>query len=122
MRRSFRNTVLGLALIAGVPAMAVALHNHLKKSVPAADEALAASPKEIRLWFEENPEVKLSSINLLTADSAKIAIGAVKATDDPTAISADVTQPLKSGKYIVVWRTASKDGHAVRGKYAFSVK
>jgi methionine-rich copper-binding protein CopC len=111
-----------LAIAGSVPGVAAAFHNHLKKSAPAANESLAASPKEIRLWFEENPEVKLSGITLLTADSAKVAVGTVRTTDDPTSIAVDVTSPLKAGTYIVSWRTASKDGHAVRGKYNFTAK
>ena len=43
------------------------------------------------------------------------------AADDPLSIAADPAQPLGPGKYLVVWRTAGDDGHAVRGRYAFTV-
>ena len=103
------------------PATAMAWHNHLTKSTPAADETGAQSPKEIRLWFAEKVQVQFSSIGLLTADSTKVDIGKAHATDDPLSIAADVTKPLGPGKYTVVWRTAGDDGHAVRGKFAFTV-
>lgn len=122
MRPSIRSAVLILSIAAGVPAAGIAFHNHLKKSIPAADEALAASPQEIRLWFAEKPETRFSNISLLKADSSKIAIDSVKATDDSLSVVAAVPAKLGAGKYLVRWRTAGTDGHAVRGIYAFSVK
>lgn len=113
------------ALLASVslalPASVVAMHNHLTRSAPAADESVAA-PREIRLWFAEKVQPQFSSIGLLAADSSKIEIGKAHATDDPLSIAADLGTPLGAGKYIVVWRTAGDDGHAVRGKFAFTVK
>lgn len=103
-----------------IPATAFAWHNHLTKSTPAA-EATVMSPKEIRLWFAEKVEPKFSSINLLTADSTKLEIGKPRATDDALSIAADPAKPLSAGNYMVIWRTAGDDGHAVRGKFVFTV-
>lgn len=55
------------------------------------------------------------------ADSTKIEIGKPHPTDEPLSIAADLTKPLGAGRYLVVWRTAGDDGHAVRGKFAFTV-
>lgn len=112
---------LALAALIAAPATAVAWHNHLEKSLPAADSA-GAAPKEVRLWFAEKVEPKFSSISLLKADSSKIEIGKAQGTDDPKSVSALVPAALAPGGYIVVWRTAGDDGHAVRGRYAFTVK
>ncbi len=110
-----------LCLIA--PATAPALfHNHLVKSLPAADETVAPAPKEIRLWFAEKVEPKFSSVTLMKPDSTKLEVGKARATDDPKAIVVDVVAALPAGQYTVVWRTAGDDGHAVRGRYSFSVK
>lgn len=109
-------------LVASLAAPAVALHNHLEKSNPAANETVAESPKTIRLWFSEKVEPRFSSITLMNADSSKIEIGKAKATDDPKSIVADVPVALASGKYLIRWRTAGDDGHAVRGTFSFSVK
>lgn len=110
----------GLAALVAFPAMA--WHNHLTKSTPSEDEQVAESPKAIRLWFAENVEVKFSSITLMKADSSKIEIGKPAATDDPKSITAPVEAPLVPGTYLIRWRTAGDDGHAVRGTYKFSVK
>ena len=72
-------------------------------------------------WFAEKVQPQFSSISLLTADSTKVEIGKAHGTDDPLSIAADLTKALAAGKYTVVWRSAGDDGHAVRGKFAFTV-
>ncbi len=116
------SAAIGLILAAFVSAPALALHNHLEKSTPAADELVAQSPKEIRLWFAEKVDPKFSSITLMRADSSKVEIGKTHGTDDPKSIAAAVPAALISGKYLIRWRSAGDDGHAVRGTFAFSVK
>lgn len=96
-------------------------HNHLVKSAPAAGDKLAASPKEVRLWFNERPEVPFTSVTLLKADSTKIATIKAVATDDTMAVSAPIGTPLPAGSYLITWRTAGSDGHAIRGTYGFSI-
>src|SRR5690606_35841335 len=115
----------------GLPLVALALvlsawtsevrHNRLTKSEPAADSTVAA-PTEIRLWSSERPTPRLSSITLQAADSSRIALGAVRATDDPLSISAPVEGALRAGQYAVTWRTTSGDGHVVRGRFVFRVR
>lgn len=109
-------------VLAAVALLAMAMfHNHLVKSSPAEAEKLAASPREIRLWFNERPEVPFTSVTLLRADSSKILTIKAVATDDSMAVSAPLPTPLGPGSYFVAWRTASRDGHAIRGTYGFSI-
>jgi methionine-rich copper-binding protein CopC len=116
-------TMLAAALLAtGLAAPAIAWHNHLTKSVPEADGQLAESPKEVRLWFSEKVDPKFSSVTLMKADSSKVDVSKVQPTDDAKSILVNLTAPLPSGKYLVRWRTAGDDGHAVRGTFSFSVK
>lgn len=96
-------------------------HNRLTRSEPAADSTVAA-PREIRLWFSERPTPRLSSITLQAADSSRVALGAVRATDDPLSITAPVEGALRAGQYAVTWRTTSGDGHVVRGRFVFRVR
>ena len=116
----FRKMLVAAAALV-IPATAFAWHNHLTKSVPAADATVTEVPKEIRLWFAEMVEPKFSSFNLLTADSTKLETGKAHATDDPLSIAANPAKPLGPGNYMVVWRTAGDDGHAVRGRYVFTL-
>ncbi|MEZ4456275.1 MAG: copper resistance protein CopC [Gemmatimonadales bacterium] len=98
-----------------------AFHNRLVKSDPAADSTVK-SPRAIRLWFAEKVDAKLSSITVMTADSTKVDAGKARTTDDPKSIAVDLAAPLGAGAYQVVWRTAGDDGHAVRGRFRFSVE
>lgn len=110
-----------LSLAAAVTLVTGMVHNHLVKSAPSQGERLAAAPKEIRLWFNERPEIPFTSVTLMKADSTKIATIKAVATSDSMAASAPLLTPLPPGKYLVAWRTASSDGHAIRGVYGFSI-
>ena len=110
-----------LPLAAGLMVLTGMVHNHLVKSDPAHGTRLAASPTEIRLWFAERPEVALTSVTLLRADSSRIATIKAVATSDSLAVAAPLPAPLPPGAYLVSWRTASGDGHGIRGRFGFSI-
>ena len=115
-------TIILTALVGGATAGSLlAWHNHLVKSAPAADEQVARSPTAVRLWFAEKPVTQFTSISLSKADSSKVEIGKTHATEDSLSVAADLAKPLPAGMYTVSWRTAGDDGHAIRGKYRFSV-
>jgi len=96
-------------------------HNKLEKSAPAADEQLAAAPKQIQLWFHEKPEPALTSIAVVGADSTKVATGKVHPTDNPLSVAAPVTGAMAPGTYIVRWKTSGKDGHVIKGTFTFRI-
>jgi len=108
-------------LAAGAVLLTGMFHNHLVKATPAAGDALSASPAEIRLWFNERPEIPFTSVTLLRADSSKIVTIKAIATTDSMAVVAPLPASLPPGSYLVTWRTASRDGHAIRGTYGFSI-
>lgn len=100
---------------------AAAVHLRLVRSAPAADSSVS-SPTAIRLWFSEQPQLKLSAISLTGPGSAVVKLGDAKAEGpDPLLLVADVPSPLAAGVYKVQWRTASRDGHPIRGEYTFRV-
>jgi len=41
---------------------------------------------------------------------------------DPKLLTARIEGPMPSGAYTIAWRTASSDGHAIRGEIPFRVK
>ena len=110
-----------LPLAAALLLLSGMVHNHLVKSAPGNGEQLRAAPKEIRLWFNERPEIPFTSVTLLRADSSKIATIKAVATTDSMAAAAPLPVPLPAGKYLVNWRTDSSDGHAIRGVFGFSI-
>lgn len=111
-----------LLLIVPVVAGAWTMHNHLVKASPAIDGTIKAPPTEVRLWFAEKPERGVSNIRVIAAaDSAVVAVGSVKATDDSLSLAAPVSGAMTPGAYLVVYRTAGADGHAIRGRYTFTL-
>ncbi len=124
--RRFRTwaTLVVVALLVPALAGAARWHNHLVKSSPAADEVLSASPDTIRLWFAEPTIPRLSGIALWTIgpDSSRRSMGPVAGTDTVVSVAAAVLAPLAAGTYRIRWRTASEDGHVIRGHIDFTVQ
>ena len=108
--------LLSLAVLAS----AFFFHTHLKGSFPKADETVTAQPSELRLWFSARPELKLTSIRLVGADSVAVPLAATVAGADTLTVRAPIARALKPGTYAVLWRTAARDGHVVRGRYEFT--
>jgi methionine-rich copper-binding protein CopC len=117
--------MLRTLLLSGVTASLLlganaAVHTHLVKAEPGVDSTVTVAPKQIRLWFNEAPEVALSAATLLTNDNSPVATVKMVETNDSLSVAGTIPVALEPGTYRVLWRTASKDGHAVRGKYSFT--
>lgn len=110
----------GAAAALVLPA-ALWFHTHLTHSSPSKDETVTAAPTQVRLWFSQKPEVGLTSVTILKADSSKVPTGTAVKTDDTLSVAAPIKATLQPGTYVVRWRTASKDGHPVKGQYEFTV-
>ena len=108
------------ALTLSMGAATFAFHTHLTKAEPAVDGTIKETPKQVRLWFSERPEIALSGATLMTDTHAPVAVVKMAATDDSLSIAGTVPVALKPGKYMIMWKTGSDDGHAVRGMYYFT--
>ena len=107
------------AVLAPRPALA---HGTLKRSVPAAGAHLGEVPREIRLEFNEAPELAFTSVRLLSADGREIALGALAyAVDSHRAVITPIASAMLAGTYTVVWQMAGDDGHPIRGRFEFVV-
>jgi copper transport protein len=122
LRRAWFAAFLTLSVALLVhPAIAWA-HAHLKKSDPAAKAILSTAPREIRLWFTEQPELSFTTVTLTDSAGVAIPLGAVgKDPDGPMAVRLPITTTLGAGLYSVSWKTAAADGHPSSGKFTFRV-
>jgi methionine-rich copper-binding protein CopC len=128
MRKLIRSGML----LAAVVAVSIAakpdssnpdLHLRLVKSTPAKDSLLAAAPTHVMLWFSQEPQTRLSSITLTGPNGATVALGPV--TQCPTEnvlIFSKIEGAMPAGSYKIAWRTASSDGHVIRGEIPFRVR
>jgi len=112
-----------LATAAARPADAARRHLSLVKSAPMADSTVAKSPTAVTLWFSESVELGVTRVRLAGPDATPVTLSAVRRTGaaEPLAVSADLNGTLANGSYTVSWSTSSKDGHAVRGTFKFTV-
>jgi methionine-rich copper-binding protein CopC len=113
-----RAFVLVAAIFCGNAALG---HPQLQSAEPAAD-AVAASPKEIRITFNEAIIPQFSGVELTDKAGKLVATG--KSATDPTnkkVLVVPVTGQLAPGNYKVEWHAVSEDTHRVKGSYSFSV-
>jgi methionine-rich copper-binding protein CopC len=97
-------------------------HAILQSATPAKDAAVATSPKEVTLKFNENLEGAFSSAKVI--DSTGKMVTTEKATldqSDPSVMK--LTLPtLVAGQYNVEYVAVGQDGHRRKGNYSFTVK
>ena len=123
--RTRRLIVVALAsLLLPTPARAAAVppplpHTALKRAEPAPDSRLALAPTRIALWFTAKPQLAFSRVRLVTG-GGDIPLDSIVA-DTGNALRVGIPRALAPGSYRVIWQTASADGHAIRGEYAFTV-
>ncbi len=112
---------LSSVFLLGSPALA---HNELINSSPSADSVVEAGPIEIRLEYSEEPiPTEFGKGNLLAIANAETGeqLGAACARIDGKTMytTVNIQDP---GKYKVLWRSASDDGHIASGDYLITVE
>lgn len=113
--------ILGAALLPAA-ASAARLHLALRRAEPAANAQVAGPVRELRLWFTQRAELRVTTVKVTDAKGAEVATGALARGDAADApIVAPLKAPLAPGAYTVRWRTMARDGHVVSGGYAFTV-
>lgn len=116
----------GMALATAMmvlPAGHANAHAHLARAVPAGNARLSAAPASLSLTFSESISLRFSDIAVTGPDNNPVKLGdrAFGANDHSTLV-VPVGEPLKAGKYTVVWHALAADGHKSTGSYAFTVE
>ena len=121
-RVAARALAVATALQTLTPAVALA-HTGLRHAVPARGAQLTVAPRTLRLTFTEAVEPALARVTLLAPDGSTVALsplGGVR--DSAQVVTAEVQGALTAaGAYTVRWQVAGRDGHPVRGSYAFTI-
>lgn len=115
--------LLGLVLLTLLSySNAVFAHASLVKAEPARRAALSTSPKQVRLWFNEEIEPAYASLSVLDAEANPMTAEKPSVhPDDPKSIFVELPE-LAPGQYTVKFRVLSVDGHVVDSDYKFTVK
>jgi len=97
-------------------------HAKLESSAPQANAVVSPAPAQLRLQFSERLELPFSKVKLVDEKGLVV---------EPSATALDGANPkvlvatlpaLRPGAYRVQWSTVTRDGHKVKGEYAFRVK
>jgi methionine-rich copper-binding protein CopC len=98
-------------------------HLALKRAEPGINDTLTASPAAVKLWFTQSVQAASTAMRVTAADGRVIQTGPI--TVDTARLSpavAVVSEQLPAGTYTVAWKTMAADGHAISGKYSFTVR
>jgi methionine-rich copper-binding protein CopC len=106
-------TALAVLLLPSAPAWA---HNSLAEATPAKNATLKKAPASVKLRFLQKLNAAQASITV-TGD-APVNASAIKVDGATGSVTFD---PLPNGVYTVAYDVVSKDGHAVKGSYKFTV-
>ena len=110
---------LSLAALAAAPA---AKHTHLERSEPGADSTITVAPTAIKLWFSEPVQIRVTTARVTGANEAALDLAAARlGTGERAPVILDIRGTVAPGRYSVAWRTMSRDGHPVRGTFAFTL-
>lgn len=119
VRRRARALAIALAataLLMGTPAPAQA-HDVLVGTSPADGSSAAVVPARVTLTFSE-PVLAVGTIVIVNGPTGPVQSG------KPSLAGKTVTQRLRpgspAGRYAVVWRATSADGHPVNGTFSFT--
>ena len=124
MRRLILGAVLGVAALGAALALPtrVAAHALRQSSVPTDGATLDTSPSTVWITFGEEPDPRLSRIEVLDTSGQPHQQGSVSALARDARTLLVAVAPLPKGVYTVSWRTVSRvDGHSAAGTFAFGV-
>ena len=109
---------LATAALLMVPAAAAQAHDVLEATDPANGSTVRTVPAKIGLTFDHTPIAIGSVVRVEDATGTDQADGPVTIVDN------HVTQAVKTdapeGKYTVIWRVVSSDGHPIEGTFTFT--
>lgn len=109
-----------LALATPVAALA---HAFPKNSSPHVGASVAASPKQVKVWFEGELEPVFSTLVVKNASGTQVSTGNGQVDPKNDALlETALPQALPAGTYTVYWSVIARDGHHTEGHFAFTVK
>src|ERR1700687_3922220 len=117
------NGKIGMLAVAVLFFFASAAHPQLKSAGPAPGSVVKASPKALRIQFNEGIVLGFSGIEVTNAAGQKQPVGEASLNPtDKNQLIVPLTAELAPGKYTVAWHAVGDDTHKVDGKYSFEVK
>lgn len=95
-------------------------HAKLVRSEPKAKTSLSQTPKLIELWFSEELESGLATIEVTDQQGQRVDRGDVTLSEAGKKAQIELGE-LGAGVYTVTWKAVAADEHAMRGSFTFSL-
>lgn len=119
-RSRFPGTVeLGLVVFALLLAAAAYAHLKALKTSPEEGATRNGPVRTIRVWFNQEPDVPLSKLEL-EGPQGPMNIEGLHTMGEKD-LMARVTGRMPDGSYTARWQTAGDDGHVLTGEWTFRV-
>ena len=96
-------------------------HSQLTEILPRENVVYSKTPPEIKLKFRSQVKLVKIDLNNINDENQKLKLN----LDSLTQRSKEFVIPMpkiSSGKYNILWRALSPDGHIIKGKSEFEVK
>lgn len=119
LRRRLVNALLAGLILAYLPVAALA-HAKLVRSEPKPKAMVSVAPRLVELWFSEELEPGLNTIEVEDQAGNRLDRGEVALAEQNKKAQIEVGE-LTPGIYTVTWKALSADQHAMRGSFTFSV-
>jgi len=114
--RALAAVVAATALLVG-GASAAQAHNILVGTSPKNGSMTGAVPASVTLTFNE-PALAVGTILIVTGPAGQVQTGATILVNNT--VSQHLRPGSPAGRYTVVWRVTSSDGHPVSGQFVFT--
>lgn len=96
-------------------------HAGLIRSEPKANANLKHLPKLVELWFNEELEPNLNTIEVKDRQGQRVDKGAVTLSEENKKAQVELGE-LAAGAYTVEWKAVSADQHTIRGNFTFALE
>lgn len=117
---AFARLATVILLVGGGAGIALA-HATLRRAEPPVGGRVPRPPGQLKLEFSEAVVPRTSRVDLIAPDSQRFALQVTGDSTMANVLLAQVPTLRSAGQYRVEWRLIGPDGHAVTGKYGFTV-
>ena len=119
-RRRFRRAAaFGAAALLLVLATAAFAHLKVSNTSPEDGATLSGPVRTLRVWFNQEPDVPLSKLEL-EGPAGSMNVEGLHTMGEKD-LMARVTGRMPDGSYTARWRTAGDDGHVLTGEWSFTI-
>jgi len=116
-----KRVIFSLLLIVVASSATLEGHAFLERAEPAVGSAVQQSPRQVGIWFSEEIEPALSTIQIFDASGKEVDKHDVHLDRSDRALLHVSLPRLGAGIYKVVWRVVSVDTHVTNGNFTFRV-